>query len=262
MRKPIFINEHGSWAMVFIPFLSAAFHASSFSAYSLLLLFSILFFFFSYRPLNMFLHAIFQKKQAAQIYYPLTWFLLYFSVAVSSGFALLLFTNAYYLLGFGTAILFIMAAGQFLASRFKADFLRDIISIIGVTGIAPVTCSFLDHQQSSTPFFLWVCNAAFFLSSAFYVHMKMLSAGKREGAKGRLYKFRLYANISFQILCLILLITALLASLITLLQFAGFIPILLHALIGSFIFPSQVSFKKIGLIFTVYSIIFLICISQ
>lgn len=248
--------------MVFVPFLSAVFLASSFTAYLLLLLFSILFFFFSYRPFTMFLHGILQKKQAAQVYYPLTWFLLYFSIAACSGTALLLLTKAYYMLGFGAAILFIMATGQFLAFRFKADFLRDIISIIGVTSIAPVTDSFLNHQQPSAPIFLWVCNAAFFLSSAFYVHMKMLSAGKREGAKGRLYKLRLYANISFQILCMLLLIAALLTSWITFLQFAGFLPILLHALMGSFIFPAQVSFKKIGLIFTMYSIIFLICISQ
>ncbi|MBI5727273.1 MAG: YwiC-like family protein, partial [Ignavibacteriales bacterium] len=145
LRKPIFVNEHGSWAMVFVPFLSAVFLAGSFSAHSLLLLFTILCLFFSYRPFTMYLHAMLQKKQAAIIDYPLTWFLLYFSIAISSGAALLLLTKAYYLLCFGVVILFIMAAGQFLSFRFKADFLRDIVSIIGVTGIAPVTYSFLDH---------------------------------------------------------------------------------------------------------------------
>jgi hypothetical protein len=139
---------------------------------------------------------------------------------------------------------------------------RDFFAIAGMAGLAPASYFLITDRFDQHSIFLWLMNTGYFLSSSFYVHMKMLAnANDLSGQKLNDLHRRRDANTYYQFA--LFFGSAALAAFYFHSVFAllAYLPMIVHALNGSRSHRERVNFKKIGFAFLGYSILFIFFIS-
>lgn len=261
--KPVITREHGSWAVLFIPVITGIAVSRQINIPVILLVISIFFLFMSYTPAEMILQNYYRKMpRTSKLKNARLWFTLCFSLSLISGLPLVIFYEKYGLLILAAAALIFFMASMIIMFRFRKNVWSDFLAMTGLTLGAPAIMYLNENAFTSRGFVLWLLNVLFFGSSAFYVHMKMrLSSLKKNNitfdeklSAGRL-------NLIYHIAAVALLVIFTLRFPSKEVIVAAYLPMILHAVAGTFKLPRKVSFKKIGIIFLAYSMIFALVLS-
>jgi len=251
-------KEHGAWAVFFLPMAVGTVITGDPSANLLLLFFSSTGCFLTYQPLQvLYRHAASDEKlHAARI-----WSLLFLSWAAIPTLFLLI-QGFWLLLPIGA-----LAAASFLVTfsiihNRPKSIISDLEAVVGLTLTAPAAMYVLSGSLQWDAVLVWMLTALFFGSSVFYVHMKIRAFGLKKKMLTWRERFLIgYLNILYHLAVLVILITLVHTRYTPALAFVAFVPVSLHAFIGTARLSSRVGFKKLGFLLLGQSLLFAILIS-
>lgn len=255
--RPPIPREHGAWAVLFVPIIVGAAVTGHVTIHHLLLALSALLAFLSTVPLHALLRHRFVAPQPANRVQPAAvWGTAYLAGACFALVPLLL--NGFLLLPGMAAIGAGAFAANFLLTRAQPKTVfSDLLAVAGLCLGAPASYYVATGYMDRTAVVLWLLHVLFFGCSVFYVQMKISAVSSRKG------HFLYREKISFGRQLLLYLTTAL--AIVTLLvtqklatpyALLAFVPMTVHALVGTFRLTTTVQFKKLGFALLAHSMIF------
>ena len=257
LRNPIFVREHGTWAILIIPLVTGFLRSENHSASVIPLLLANLFLFFAYHPFEIILQYSKTKSAAARVQNALFWFVVYLVPGIFFGLYAAISTGRYILFLFALAALCFLGAGILFQRKNKLSRTRELLGIIGLSLGAPAVLYFLDGTISPASVILWAFNVLFFLSSSLFVHLKMTERTcSKDAARAEEYRRILLQNTMYQMGLLGLLLGVKALNIISYPVVLAFLPMIIHCLYAAFPNGSPVNFKKVGFTFLAYSVFF------
>jgi hypothetical protein len=262
LSQPIITREHGSWAVLFVPMIVGISYADNATLNNLWLACSALGVFMSYIPVHTMMRELGGQPQGKEkLYASELWGSIYLLVGFFS--ILPLFLQGYlHLITFamlGSAAFF----GNFFLTRSgNKSIVSDLTAVAGLTLSAPSAYYIAVGSLDIHAFVLWMLNFLFFGSSVFYVHMKISVVSlKKEHLQfsERMSLGRL--NIVYHIIIISIVVVMSLYNLTQLTVSLAFIPMIVHAVIGTVKLSSKVKFKKLGYLLLAQSIFFGLALS-
>jgi hypothetical protein len=256
---PIITREHGSWAVLFVPMIVGSAYATEFSWNVLLLGFSALGVFMSYVPVHTILREFtgeFRKdeKFAAALF----WSTVYLGTGVVFIVPLLL-QGYWYLLPIGITGLCSFFGNYLLTKTVKKSVVSDLVAIAGLTLSAPSAYYVSTGELGENALVLWALNALFFGCSVFYVHMKIRVSGmKKESWR---WSEKIYVgsmNILYHIAVIVIVAVIVLYHMTPHTVILAFIPMFIHAIVGTVNLHRRTMFKHLGFLLLAQSVVFAI----
>ncbi|MCS7229124.1 MAG: YwiC-like family protein [Candidatus Kryptonium sp.] len=257
----IFPKEHGSWAILLIPFLIGAKVGGKFDIKTILFLVSVLSIFLSYQPALMLAKSRL-KISSENVKDAMSSFLIFIPFAVISSLILIFYFNLYGLLIFGGIGVVAFLIQLYLA---KLNLDKTYGGQIFATGVLVLTAPSAYYvgvgRFDPLMFHLYFLCLMFFGSGIIYVRMKIsaLATKKEKFTFGEKIFIGRY-NLAYHLAILFLIIVLFIRGSIGWLTFAGFLPVIIHSIMGTFMLERKVIFKRLGWIETIYSILFAIVI--
>jgi hypothetical protein len=261
--KAILPREHGAWGVLFIPLAVGAFIAGNMSWNILLLAFSTLGVFMASVPLQLILrHRNVSPQDSEKHHQSRRWATVH--LAAGSGFLIPLLLQGYTLLliigAFGVAV---FVAHVVLVTRYGKSIATDMLALAGLA-LSVLSAYYVGtHTIDLKAIVLWILNVLFFGCSVVYVHMKMKALPIRQTGIHLTEKLSIgKLNILYHIgiLCCVPLLALLAESSQGILM--AFLPMVVHAVYGTFQLSRRVRFKRLGFILLGYSIWFGMVLSR
>ncbi len=252
-------KEHGSWAILLVPFIIGAKIGGEFEIKTLLFLISVISIFLAYQPATMIAKSKLKisnenLKDAIKLFF----FSLPFAIIPS--FILVFYFKLYGLLIFGI-IGFVAFLIQLYLAKLNLDKTQggQLFAMSMLVLTAPSAYYVQSGKFDLILLQLYFLNLIFFGSGIIYVRMKISAlATKKDKFNLNEKLFIGRYNIAYHIAILILLIVLFAKGSIGLLIFVGFLPVIIRSIMGTFMLERKVKFKKLGWIETIYSILFAI----
>ena len=249
-------REHGAWAMLYVPLVTGLLVAWSLPLRVLLFLLSATFLFVARESSVVWWRAHRRGEHHGKA---IERFIIYLGLAGLS-IAPLVFVDRLYLLApFGLAALLLLAINAELAAkRDDRTIFGEILAIAGLTMTAPAAHYVALGEWRPTAFWLWALSALYFVSSVFYVKLRVILINPRKQAE-REGVWRRCASYHASLLFFLFLLTA--SDRLSLFALAAFAPVVTRAS-WSLIKPGgQLNLRRLGLLEIVYSVVFLIFIT-
>jgi hypothetical protein len=255
LSMPPLPKEHGAWAVLYVPMLVGAAIAGELTWNVLLLALSALGVFLSYVPIHAILRHLFVAPLPQErLREALVWSGVYLGFGVVFVVPLLLQGYTLLLIAIPGAVALV---GNFLLTRTVGKtILGDAVAVLGLSLSAVCSWYVVTGQITSEALVVWLLNLLFFLCSVFYVHMKIRASSVKQdiGPADRLSLGAL--NIAYHIV-VIAVVTALAFYRFTKLYvLVAFLPMVVHALYGTFRLSRRVKFQRLGLLLLGQSILF------
>lgn len=260
--KAVIPKEHGAWAVLLVPMFVGAAVAEGWTWNFVLLVLAALFMVLGYVPAQGVLRHYFVNPQVKEKFRQNVFWAGAYLVAGMS-FAIPLLVQGYLLLlvpGFAGMATFL--AHFHLTRRFPKTIPADLLAVCGLTLTGPAAYYIGTGLLDGTAALLWLFNVLFFGSSVFYVHMKIRASSSKDGAMGIPDKISIgRLNIIYHVVVIALVVAMSLYH--PTLQFAviAFLPMVLHALYGTYNLSRRVQFKRLGFILLGQSVLFGILLS-
>ena len=255
--KLILPKEHGSWAILLIPFIAGARIGGELSIPVILFLISVITLFLSYQPLMMILRSKL-KISDENIKDAVSSLIIYAPFIFVPASLLILIYGLVELLIFGIAGLVFLAVQLYLARRrLDKTLTGQLFSTSALVMTAPSAYYVSSGRIDETALMIYLLNLLFFGSGIVYVRMKIEAVARKRGfisIREKLYIGRF--NIVYHILIIFFIILLFKTGSINLLTLLSFAPITIHSIAGTFFLKERVNFKHLGWLETIYSIIF------
>lgn len=249
-------KEHGAWAMLYVPFVLGVAVAGSISLPVLSLLLAISALFISRESLLLWWRARSRGKEAREAGKMLAGYLLLASLC---SLPLLLVGRFVWLLPLGlmgaALLVFNGQQGAHLAERSLGN---ELLAIGGLTLAAPAAFYVGSGQWNGTAFWLWLLSALYFVSSVFYLKLRIYRLNPRKQLEQRRAWRNCAAYHSFLLVALLVWVLMGNLSLFALIAFA---PVLARTLWSLFKPVTQVNLKRAGILEIIYSLIFLLFVT-
>ncbi|MCU7494859.1 MAG: YwiC-like family protein [Ignavibacteria bacterium] len=261
--KPVVTKEHGSWAVLFIPVLTGIAVSRNYGLPVFLFIASVFFLFMSYTPAEMMLLSYYRRlPHSDRLKTARYWFTVYISLSLLSGIPLIAVYHKYGLLFFAAAALAFFISSLYIMFSLRKNVWSDFLAMAGLTLSAPAAVYLAENAFTSRSLLLYFLNLLFFGSSAFYVHMKMKLSSLKKSKLTFHEKLTVgKLNLLYNAVAIFLLLAFTASFPHKFLIMMAYLPMLIHAITGTFKLPEKVSYKKIGMTFLAYSVVFLLMIS-
>ena len=252
-------REHGAWAVLFVPMLVGATYARDGVWNVLLLGISALGIFMSYVPVHLILREYsgstraHEKNSAA-----------YFWSAVFLGIGIafvipLIFNGYWYLLPIGALGMTSFFGNYLLTKKDGKTIASDLLAIFGLTLSAPSAYYVSTGVLEMNALILWILNVLFFGCSVFYVHMKIRVTGMKKTSWKLKEKFVVgVLNILYHFIVIGIVLVIVLSHATPVTVILAFVPMVVHAIVGTVNLHRKVRFKKLGFLLLAQSIFFCI----
>lgn len=259
----VFPKEHGAWAVLLVPMIVGTAIADRFSANLLLLFLSALGFFLAYQPVQILLRNLRkqtmpdEKLRAAKTWAPafLVWGVIPSTFLFLQGFWLLLPIGV-----FAFAAVFLSFA---LTRNRPKSIGSDFAAVAGLTTTGLAAHYIIVGNLEIQGLLVWLLNVLFFGSSVFYVHMKIRASRLKKEVMTRQDKFLLGRyNLLYHIALLTVVAAFTSVPEAPVFAIAAFIPVSLHAFIGTVRLSPRVQFKRLGFFLLGQSVLFAILLSM
>ncbi len=258
-----FPREHGTWAMWVVPMLSALL-ATHFSMSFLILFLCFALLFISHGPI-----VALAKKQMSSQDDEVIAATVMLAAALLFGIALIMVYRLPWLLVFGGVELGLFAFSvRTFVEKEQRTFFNELTIVAALTLLAPASYYVITGLLDEKALILYAINFFFFGSSIFYVKMRIEFLRMKGRWEGDARKARL-VTIVYHLLLVAFIVVASLSSTVSVLVFAGFVPMLVQVLSAAFSHgrqldgrnggkQSKVNFTRLGVILVVQSVVFLL----
>ncbi|UCE18680.1 MAG: YwiC-like family protein [Gemmatimonadota bacterium] len=255
--KKLLPREHGSWAILLIPYCLGAIIAGGFSPPSILGLVGCLLLFICRRPLIILLKSRKSREDTG----PLLW--MNFVVPALSGLSIfiwLLFQyNLWYLFLFGFISVLVFFAHTLLTlQRQERTIIGEFLGILVLTVSAPLAYYLYQHVLTASAVVLWFLNALYFGASVFYVKMRLiLSAHNDRPSRRFTHERNILIYLSILLFVLVILSLGKLAPISVVL---AFVPMMAHTLWSLMFMPQRLNITRQGFVQVGLSLVFAVLI--
>jgi hypothetical protein len=254
-------REHGSWAVVFVPLMSAVGVAGQHVISEFLLFFAALSGFMMYVPLQTILRSRINDRPSDERRSVAEFWVVVFGIVGLICILALIF------LGFPFVPFFALAAsvfffGNFLLVRFfQKTLASDLVAVAGLTLGASAMYYTAVARIDKTALSLWTLNFLFFGGSVFYVHMKLHASGLKKDTLTFSEKFSVGKwNVLYHLVLVIIVVALTTAHFAPQLAILAFVPVIIHAIIGTIRLSSKVRYKALGYALLAQSVFFCVLV--
>lgn len=259
----IVTNEHGSWAVLFVPMVTGILSTKIFSVELIPLFFLILFSFMLYKPAEiMYREWSSGRMKTQKFHHALASFLLYGFFAAGFLIFEVYFLQRYLLLGFGiiASLIFILSVSIKLSGVFS--FLREFLGVFILTSTLPIAVYCLANQITDQAITLWILNILFFFSGTCYVNFlieKLSDAKGKNLNRGQISSKNIH--FVYHLALTLFLISFLIVSPNQYFKALAFVPMIVHAFKIYYSEKVNANFKRVGLTLLGYSLFFALLVS-
>ncbi len=253
----IFTKEHGSWAILLVPFIIGAKIGGGFEIKTLLFLISVLAIFLAYQPTTMIAKSKL-RIPTENLKDAINSLFIFLPLAIVPSVVLLFYFKLYGLLIFGAIGILAFIIQLYLAKlNLDKTPAGQLFSMSMLVMTAPSAYYVQTGEFDAVMIKLYLLNLVFFGSGVIYVRMKISAiATKKDKFTLNEKLFIGRYNIAYHISILVLLGILFAKGSIGILILAGFLPVIIHSIMGTFMLERKVKFKKLGWMETAYSILF------
>lgn len=255
--KPIIPKEHGGWAVLYVPMFVGAAIAGEVTLDVLLLALSGLGMFLSYAPVHMILrHRYVMPLPKDKLKQAVLWSIVYLGFGIA--FMVPLLVRGYWLL----PVIGIPGLGAFfgnflLTRRVSKTIPSDLVAVFGLSLSAVCSHYVVTGRITEEAVIVWLLNLLFFWCSVFYVHMKIRAASHKEPVIAMSERLSLGAlNILYHIAVVGIVVGLAFYRMTRLYVVLAFVPMLLHALYGTYKLSHRVKFRRLGYLLLAQSVLF------
>lgn len=247
---PVIPKEHGAWAVLLVPLAVSAIIAERVTMDLLLLTASALSFFLAYQPVQSLLRG--RSGDPRNRF----WVGVYGVAGLAFGVPLLV--RGFHLLVPVAAF----AVGCFLLSVKLARGRRksagaDFCAVIGLTMGGPSAAYVLNGSLRLDDVLVWILHVLFFGSGVIYVHMKLKATGLKNVHLDLRQRIGLGAlNLAYHGFVLAVVSVLVVTQYTPLFAVAAFVPVTVHAVLGTLRLSQTVRFRRLGFILLAHSILF------
>lgn len=252
--KMILPREHGSWALLYGPFLIVVLAFGSFDFRTLILLVSLTALFLTHEPLAKLARTPSGIVGPHRVRHWRRWLLIYGGIGLLSGLWLLIAYQLWLLIPAGILIGGFLLLNLYLVSR-KQDrqLLPELLGVLGLTTSGPVTYYVVTGRLDYNAFLTWVLCLLYFSSAVFYVKMRVSRfTGKKEAS------LRTAVCIGYHVFLLLVLGGIVQAGWISGWIIAGFIPLIVRSVWPLVKPDKRLNFKMMGYSEVAYTLVFVI----
>ena len=260
--KPIIPKEHGAWAVLFVPMAIVAAVEERISASFVILALASLAVFLAYLPVQTILRSAFGARQPVEkIRAARTWAFLYLIIAAFLG-GMLVYQGFWLLVPVGVLGTALFVLNFYLARSRSKSISGDFSAIAGLTLTSPAASYVLSGELTAEAVSVWLLTLLFFASSVFYVHMKINASGlKRESMSWRDRISMGQLNLLYHAVVVAILFCLIVSRFTPSLAILAFVPMFLHAVLGTIRLSSSVRFKRLGFLLLGHSLVFGVLLS-
>lgn len=246
-------KEHGSWALLYGPFVIVILAFGSFGFRTLLLFVSLTALFLTHEPLAKLSRTSTATVGAERVRHWQKWFFGYAITGLISGSWLLLRYELWFLLPAGVLIAGFLILNLYLVSRRQdRQLVPELLGVLGLTTSGPITYYVMTGALDFTAFVIWVICLLYFSSAVFYVKMRVSRFTGREA------EFRTALCVAYHLFLLMSLTFLVQADWISGWIVLGFIPLLVRSVWPLVKPDKRLNFKKIGYSEVAYTVVFVI----
>lgn len=257
--KQLFPKEHGTWAMLLVPWIVGCGVARAWNRRELLLLLATLMFFLAQNQIMNWLRLRFASvPNPAAMQRVRNLFLIFSGVGILAVIPLL---ERYHLTGlvyFGLIAVVLTALSMMLVNR-KMDrsLLGQFLAAAGLSLSAPLAYYVATGYYSRIGLELWGINFLFFLGGVFYVQMKIDALSHRTGFQSLASRFGFAAKtLAFDWVILLAVFLILEQGLLSPWATVALVPTAIQALVGAARLDHPAKLKRVGILSTMHSILF------
>src|SRR5215210_7572876 len=249
-------KEHGAWAMLYVPLVVGLLVAAAFPLRAIALIFSTTFLFIARESLLVWWRARARKQRqdgARRL------MVIYMAVASLFAAPLVFINQLFWLVPVGALSLALLAINARQAVRREDRRVTgEMLAIAGLTMTAPMAYYVARGRWDEIAVWLWALCALYFMSSVFYVKLRVYStsARKQEARRQTWWRCAFYHSFLFAALLMLALTGKL--NLFALLAFA---PVLARSFWQLVLPATGINLRRIGVLEIIYSMIFLIFIT-
>ena len=257
LSRPPIPKEHGAWAVLYVPMFVGAAIAGELTWNVLLLAFSALGVFMSYVPVHAVLRHLFVAPLPRERFHEaMLWSVVY--VGFGCAFMVPLLLQGYWQLlligapGVGAYV------GNFMLTRtLGKTVLSDMVAVLGLSLSALCSWYVVTGRLDTDAFVVWALNLLFFWCSVFYVHMKMRAAAAKQSEAEPSRQWSAAAlNVAYHLAVVAIVVGMAFYRLTKLYVIVAFIPMIVHALVGTAKLSRRVRFQRLGFLLLAQSIVF------
>jgi len=259
----VITNEHGSWAVVFVPMLTAILSEKKYTLELFPLFFLIFFSFMLYKPAEIIAKGwTAGSGGSGKSNNAVFSFFLYGIIA--SGFLAyeIFFLHNYFLLVFGGMAAVIFLVEVFVKPSGKFSFLREVLGVLILTSTAPITVAALEGTITDFALTLWILNFLFFTSGACFVNFLIdkLALAKGKKSESALFSAKnIHFVYHFALSLFLILFIAFFPE--QYFKVLAFVPMIVHAYVIYFSGDVVTNFKPVGLKLLAHSLVFAVLLS-
>jgi hypothetical protein len=249
-------REHGAWAMLYVPLVTGVMVARSLSWRVMLFVLSATFLFIARESSVVWWRA---HRRGESRLDALQRLILYLGFAGLSIAPLVLIDRLYLLVPLGLAALLLLAVNAEQAvKREDRTLLGETLAIAGLTMSAPAAHYVAVGEWQPAAFWLWLLSALYFVSSIFYVRLRVNLINPRRQAERKIAWRRCASYHAFLLLSLFLVAAS---DRLSFFALAAFAPAIARAS-WSLVKPGgQLNLRRLGMLEIIYSVVFLIFIT-
>jgi hypothetical protein len=240
-------REHGAWAVLIVPALSASILTQSVSVNFFLLVLSTLLVFMSHSPLHVVLREFSDTPNQREKYVQARfWATAYLALAFA--FILPVLLRGYQsLIPLGLLALAALAANYFLTGTAPRTIPGDLAAVIGLTLSGPAAYYVLRGAFDGQSFILWIFNFIFFGNCVFYVHTKMKASATKKSVLSFQEKLHLGKYlIAYNVLAASVLLYLFLDHVTPEYSLLAFVPMSTQSILGTLKLSGKVRFRNLG----------------
>lgn len=261
--KQAFPKEHGTWAMLLIPWAVGCGVARRWSGRELFLLAGMLMFFLAQAQIMNWLRLRFATapdlRALTRVRVAFITFAVLGAVAVAPLFVVYRLKALVYFGGF--AAVFTAISMILVIRKLDRSLAGQILASAGLSMSAPlgyyVAAGFVDHAAME----LWMISFLFFLGGVFYVQLKIDALPRKSRLKSLADRFRFAAGtLCLNVVILSLVFFTLRVGSLSSFLILAFVPTFMQAIIGTMRLDRPAKLKRVGIISTVHSIVFAVLV--
>ncbi|MEW6457249.1 MAG: YwiC-like family protein [Acidobacteriota bacterium] len=256
--KPIIPKEHGAWGMLYVPFFSSFLLLKYIKIEYILFFFLISLLFLSKEPLIAIMRLEKLKNIKSKNFYDAIYFLVFYFLLISFlSFLLIFIYGLKLLIYFGIVAFFLLIVYIYFVSKKKErTFMGEIFAITGLSLSAPAGYYSLTSSIDLKAIILWIINGIFFISSIFYVKLRVSFFIRNEE---KIRKSKTLCLI-YHLFLFLFIVSLIVSNKISYFVFFAFLPVIVRGIWPLIFEPSGFNIKKIGRTELIYSLIFVIFI--
>lgn len=255
-RLPL-TREHGSWAVMAVPLVIGTVAGEAIRWEHLVLAVAALAAFLAYVPAQIIWGQTHGRRVSVDLAHAAAWWVSVLPALAIAAAGWLAFEGAWEVILWGVVALMLFAVHGWLTARHGKSFWGDLVASVGLSVGAPAALMLDGSSEWRQAGILWMLVSLFFGCSVVYVHMKIRAVSAKLSAPSWATRLKFgWVTLAFHVAVIFLVAAIVAAGRTGLLALIAYVPMAIHAVVGTVRLAGPVKFKRLGFLLLGHAILF------